>query len=485
MVKAAVPLTSVGLLVHGINADYQLYHGKTAYEWGDHGAKDIDTDDTAPTGMSVNSCEARCDGDASCDCVAFRPSDGKCWKRAACVPAKFGTDSLYDTYVKVSAPPPPPSPTPSPTPTPTPTPGGSGSGCKDTSGWVNQYEGNNPLGIKPAANREDNYFLIIGDWGKDGGPGSCQNRVAELMKQYVQNQAEQGKKLLFIASVGDNFYWSGQDGSKWSSQWDDVYGTSKADSPLYDIPWLAVLGNHDIGTSDATLACPGSAKYATVGGQDYGSRQFNKDKNPARPDWTSKFWMPDYNFHYEIPEVGIEVVGVDTNGDHVDELNGSGHSADVWNACGGRGNVQGFLGMIKNSGDEVLKCRAEKGSASTVLVMQHYPSNKWDVKGTFEGALGGRQANVLTAYGHVHEQKCEGNNAQGQCNVIMTGSGGGCCETDLPHNHAGFTAVHLTSDGGFTSDVESGDVRLPQGACTWNYDYFRSWWNDTRANAYV
>jgi hypothetical protein len=94
--------------VNGIVADYTPYHGKTAYEYGDHGAKDIDTDDTAPVGLSVDSCEARCDDDAACDCVAFRLSDGKCWKRADCVPGKFGTDNAYDTYVKVSAPTPAP-----------------------------------------------------------------------------------------------------------------------------------------------------------------------------------------------------------------------------------------------------------------------------------------------------------------------------------------------------------------------------------------
>jgi len=374
---------------------------------------------------------------------------------------------------------------PSPSPPSPPGPGGSGSGCDDTSGWVNQYEGYNPLGVQPAPNREDNYFLIIGDWGKDGGPGSCQNRVAELMKQYVHNQAAQGKTLLFIASVGDNFYWSGQDGSKWKRQWGDVYGTADPFSPLYNIPWLAVLGNHDFGTSDPYLACPGSAKYATVGGQHYGSRQFNKDKNPKRPNWTGKFWMPDYNFHYEIPEVGVEVVGVDTNGDHVDDLNGHGHAQPIFDKCGGKGSVQRFLRKIKNSGDDVLKCRAAIGSASTVLVMQHYPLNRFHVKRTFEGALNGRQVGVISAYGHTHEQQCQGIDGNGQCNVILTGSGGGCCDNDLPHNHAGFTAIHLTNDGGFTSDVKSDDVRLPRGACTWKFESFRSWWNDTRANAYV
>jgi len=466
---------SVSLAVVAATEDYQSYEGKTCYN--EHGGTEIDDDSSAPVGLTTESCEARCGDDESCDCVAFRPSDGKCWKRKACNPDNFGDDDNFNTFVKPYTPSPPAPPTP----------GGGGSGCESSSGWINQYEGNNPLNIKPAANREDNYFLIIGDWGKDGGPGSCQDRVADLMKQYVQNQAAQGKTLLFIASVGDNFYWSGQDGSKWSNQWGDVYGHADAESPLYDIPWLAVLGNHDIGVTDPYLACPSSAALASMGGQDYGSRQFNADKNPERPDWTGKYWMPDYNFHYEIPEVGVEVVGVDTNGDHIDDLNGHGHADGVFNPCGGRDNVQNFLGMIKNSGDDMLKCRAERGTASTVLVMQHYPDNKWDAKGTFENALQqtGRKAGVISAYGHEHEQKCEGTDEQGQCNIIMTGSGGGCCEGDLPHSHAGFTAIHLTSDGGFTSDVESDDVRLPQGACTWSYSYFSSWWNDTRANAYV
>merc|ERR1712046_58414 len=219
--------------------------------------------------MSVESCEARCDDDDSCDCVTFRASDGKCWKRNNCVPDEFPDDSVYDTYVKSSPAPSPPAPSPpapsppAPSPPAPPSPGGGGSGCETTSGWINQYDGSNSLDIKPAPNREDNYFLIIGDWGKDGGPGSCQNRVADLMKQYVQNQAALGKTLLFIASVGDNFYWSGQDGTKWSSQWGDVYGTADPNSPLYDIPWLAVLGNHDMGSTDPYLSCPGSAKYAT------------------------------------------------------------------------------------------------------------------------------------------------------------------------------------------------------------------------------
>lgn len=363
--------------------------------------------------------------------------------------------------------------------------GDSGSGCDDTSGWVNQYEGYNPLGIQFDENRENNYFLIIGDWGHHDGPASCQSRVAELMKAYVQNQAEQGRTCLFIAAVGDNFYWSGQNGNKWEQFWGDVYGTADENSPLYNIPWLAVLGNHDIGPDDPNAACPGNEPLANVGGQDYGSLQFNSDKNPGRPDWTWAYWMPDYNFHYEIPEIGLEVVGVDTNGAHVSELAGQGSDQGWMNPCGGYGAVEGFLGMIKNSGDELLRCRAAIGSATTVLVMQHYDQQGQEVKATFEEALDGRWANVISAYGHKHEQRCDGWDENGQCNVIMTGDGGGCCDDTSGINPAGFTAIGLTSDGGFWSDVESDEVRLPAGACGWDFDSFRSWWNDTKANTYV
>ena len=75
--------------------------------------------------------------------------------------------------------------------------------------YVNQYNASNPLKIKTHDDRGKNYFLIIGDWGKAGGPGSCQLAVATRLRQYVTEQRALGKQLLFIASVGDNFYWTG------------------------------------------------------------------------------------------------------------------------------------------------------------------------------------------------------------------------------------------------------------------------------------
>lgn len=268
--------------------------------------------------------------------------------------------------------------------------------------------------------------------------------------------------------MGDNFYWTGNSGD-WSTQWGNVYGTADPSSPLYNIPWLAVLGNHDIGDTDKYTACPGSSPTgATVGGQKYGSLQMNKDKNPLRPSWTEKFYLPDYSYHYEIADVGVELIAVDENANDIGGLGGdsSGHR-QMFATCGGQGSVAGFLGMIKQSGEDLLVDRAKKGKATTVLIINHYPGIGSDLKNKFQGAAGGRKVNVLSAYGHTHQQQCDGRNSAGQCDLIMTGGGGGCCSSDLRGNYAGFTAVHLTEDGSFTSDVESSAVRNERGACSW------------------
>ena len=79
------------------------------------------------------------------------------------------------------------------------------------------------------------------------------------------------------------------------------------------------------------------------------------------------------------------------------------------------------------------------------------------------------QAAVLSAYGHTHNQGCHGfSPTTGQCELMMTGGGGGCCHSDLPNNYVGFTAVHLTADGGYTIDHKSEDVRTKEtGMCAW------------------
>lgn len=84
----------------------------------------------------------------------------------------------------------------------------------------------------------------------------------------------------------------------------------------------------------------------------------------------------------------------------------------------------------------------------------------------YKGALAsGRKTQLLSAYGHTHDQKCDGRSADGVCTDLLTGGGGGCCGPEV--NLAGFTAVALDDAGGFTVDVESSDVRMNNGQCKW------------------
>jgi len=333
--------------------------------------------------------------------------------------------------------------------------------------YQNHYSGMNPLGIEAESQRSRNYFLILGDWGKAHGPGPCQTAVAEHMKAYVAHQASQGKQLLFVATTGDNFYWKGVTAASWGQQWSEPYGTNEPGTPLYKVPWLASLGNHDFGDDDIYASCPDkqTTPMASVGGQPYGSLQMNSDKNPTRPNFTEHYWLPDYNYHYEIPEASLEVIAIDTNVVSVGELGGDyrGHGA-AFAACGGEANVGSFLRSVNDAGLELLRQRAREGNASTVLIIQHYPGECH--RDTFEAALPTHrvgQVQVLCSYGHVHTQECH-RFSNGVCDTILSGGGGGCCAPEI--YRAGFAAVELRDDGGYYAVVDSDEVIVPPG-CQW------------------
>jgi len=335
--------------------------------------------------------------------------------------------------------------------------------------YFNNYDGDNPRTIRADPVRSNNYLLVIGDWGRAGGPGPCQTAVAEKMKAYVAQQKAAGKTLLAILSVGDNFYWSGVLPVSWQSMWARPYGTLDADSPLFNVTWLAVLGNHDFGDDDPFAFCPyaQAQAMATFAGQSYGSAQLNADKNPERPANTDSFWLPDYNYHYAIPEADLEVIAIDTNFQALGGLGGDyrGHTRSFMD-CGGANMVEHFLSGVARAGMDLVLQRARANTASTVVIMQHYPGAC--PRDEFYGALPVERhgkVHVICTYGHVHEQKCKGKDTRGQCNDILSGGGGGCCAPSI--SSAGFAAVSLTDDGAFTADVESPSVAMPAGQCHW------------------
>lgn len=286
--------------------------------------------------------------------------------------------------------------------------------------------------------------------------------VARKLKSYVSKQKNQGKTLLAVGLAGDNFYWTGATPTSWDRQWEPAYETRDPKSVLHKIPWIATLGNHDYGDNDPYAFCPHHNPRGTIDGQAYSSHQLNRDRNPTRPEGTEHYWFPDYNFHYEIPEASLEFISLDTN--HANVVNNLGPNSEgfreAFQKCHGREHVEAFMNRVRRAGTKLLRERARKGNASTTIILQHYPGGCQ--KDVFEAAARrvGRTTRVLCAYGHVHDQKCEGSE-HGTCNMVMTGGGGGCCG----NHRAGFTAVHLTEDGGFTTDLDSSEVSLSASHC--------------------
>ena len=81
---------------------YTPYVGYNAFQG--RGAVPIDTSPVG--GMSVAMCEARCNADPACGCVAYLAAKQQCWKRKHCVPGSFehdGNSAQYTVYVKSQA----------------------------------------------------------------------------------------------------------------------------------------------------------------------------------------------------------------------------------------------------------------------------------------------------------------------------------------------------------------------------------------------
>jgi tartrate-resistant acid phosphatase type 5 len=89
-------------------------------------------------------------------------------------------------------------------------------------------------------------FLVFGDWGRNG-----ETDQMEVAAQMAKAAKDIGAK--FIISVGDNFYENGVasvDDKQWQTSFEKVYS-----APSLQIPWQAILGNHDYhGNCDAQIA---------------------------------------------------------------------------------------------------------------------------------------------------------------------------------------------------------------------------------------
>merc|ERR1719321_1212601 len=120
------------------------------------------------------------------------------------------------------------------------------------------------------------------------------------------------------------------------------------------------MGNHDYGDDDPYAFCPDVYPLATFEGQEYGCQQFNRDRNPSRPNGTELYWMPDYNFHYEIPEADVEFIFVDKNREYVSRMLNTWGFHDARRKCGGQAAAHDFLARVEDEGERLLRRRAKQ-----------------------------------------------------------------------------------------------------------------------------
>ncbi len=90
-------------------------------------------------------------------------------------------------------------------------------------------------------------FFVIGDWGNGS---TDQYKLAQKMEAERQRLRAEGKEVRFILSTGDNIYglWkSGKNDREWIPKFFIPYAQT-----LKEIPFYAVLGNHDGNESERT-----------------------------------------------------------------------------------------------------------------------------------------------------------------------------------------------------------------------------------------
>ena len=336
-------------------------------------------------------------------------------------------------------------------------------------GYINNYnESDNAYGVKlPATNvRANSFAFMVADFGLPPQPGiavgdCCQTNVADLMRAKRAELEDAGKTLLFVAAGGDNFYSTGlkdfdKGGAAQWSRWSAVY------EGLIDVPWLAAFGNHDLGDSDLYATCPDKAPRATIKGQAYASNQLDVDKGGYRPNNSTTYHLPDFNYRVTLDALNFELIVVDQNYRDVAGIGGnnSTHTKVDATCGGGDTGLAARLKDIGHSGEALLESAAAKGAKDptqtrNVLVLQHYNGDVCaELKAKFTGSMpAGEVLDFKCNFGHVHNTTCSLYDAEGQCEFAMTGGGGGCCHNDVVNDQAGFGILRFKPDGGLLIEL--------------------------------
>ena len=147
-------------------------------------------------------------------------------------------------------------------------------------------------------------FLVVGDWGRRGTYN--QSRVADAMAAKAAQEGGVG----FVLSTGDNFYESGLvsvEDDNFTASFSSIYHHK-----YLQVPWYAVLGNHDYGE----FWEPGAQPTMCPGGENSDSCYFSPlhqlDVRLKERDWR---WncKRSYKMTFESKQSGrVDMFFIDT-----------------------------------------------------------------------------------------------------------------------------------------------------------------------------
>jgi len=294
-------------------------------------------------------------------------------------------------------------------------------------------------------------FLVIGDWGHDGAThgncfsSQCQTKIADRMDEEMAKLGD----VKFVINVGDSFYprgLTGKDDPQWDTKWRNRYSQE-----LRSVPWHSVYGNHDYHQD------PGVCSDNVPDGA-----QINADINNL-----DYFYMPDYNWYREEPELDLEIVGLDLNNYMNMWNNNTPATEHSFTDCRYTACEADCYPRMKNraiGGFDLFKDRAAKTTAKNMLVFSHYPTDYWwdtssdDPSGDFLASLSDTRPYVTYFGGHRHNTDQHTTKSIAPNNNWIVGGGGGWgCDG----SEQGFVVGEISSDGAMTTRA----VLVDPGLC--------------------
>ncbi|KAJ1458343.1 hypothetical protein M885DRAFT_513479 [Pelagophyceae sp. CCMP2097] len=335
-------------------------------------------------------------------------------------------------------------------------------GAAQAAAYTNHYDPkDNAFNIVVPPNRGNAFALLVADFGLAVSATTgkcCQQDVADLMREKRAQLEAQGKSLLFVGAAGDNFYWTGakaqaEGGAEQWARWAAVY------SGLTDVPWLAALGNHDLGDGDLYATCPWQAPRVTIDGQAYAANQLDADKGGYRPSGSENFHLPDFNYKYTIDALNLEIYGLDQNCVDPHGIGGDDDGRRKLNAVCGPLNLQQRLDDVALSGEAMLMAGASEGAFDAtqkrnVLILQHYPGRCGALEALFSAySPEDEDFDFRCSFGHTHATLCE-SGPDDDCRYSQNGGGGGCCDDDVVDDNAGFAILHFLEEGGMRLELQ-------------------------------